>query len=75
MIDSGQVPGPAAISVQHDLGRSYVGGILELATLAPQLVEAVLAGAEPSLLSLAKLRRALPLRWDRQRGLMGFPAL
>ena len=41
----------------------------------PNLVEAVLAGREPSGLSLAKLTQSLPVLCDEQRELFGFPLL
>ena len=60
---------------RHDVDRSYVSRIMKLAGLAPDIVQAILAGNEPDGLSPAKLRKALPLWWDWQRGLMGSPAL
>ncbi len=41
--------------------------------LAPDIVEAILAGREPSGLSLAKLTQTSPALWSEQRELSGFP--
>jgi hypothetical protein len=41
--------------------------MLRLTSLAPDIIEAVLRGDEPSGLSLEKLRKNLPVRWDEQR--------
>jgi len=35
--------------------------------LAPDIIEAILRGDEPDGLSLEKLRKNLPVRWDEQR--------
>jgi len=43
------------------------GRMLRLTSLAPDIVEAILRGDEPDGLSLEKLRKNLPVRWDEQR--------
>lgn len=52
--------------------RTYVGRILRLTSLAPDIIEAILRGEEPEGLSLEKLRKDLPVRWDEQRVLCDF---
>lgn len=47
--------------------RTYVGRLLRLTSLAPDIIEAILHGDEPDGLSLEKLRKNLPVRWDEQR--------
>jgi len=47
--------------------RGYVGRLLNLTLLAPDLVEMILDGREPSGLSLRQLNRIMPLQWDEQR--------
>ena len=49
------------------LDRSYVGRILRLTLLAPDIIEAILRGAEPSGLSLARLTKEIPMLWEEQR--------
>ena len=66
MLDTGEMPGIAAIAKHCGVDRTYASRILALATLAPDLVAAVLDGAEPEGLSLAKLHQGIPVRWDRQ---------
>ena len=48
------------------IDRSYVRRLLSLTLLAPDITEAILAGNEPSGLSL-ELTRGMPVRWDEQR--------
>ena len=55
------------------LDRSYVDRILRLTLLAPDIVDAIVAGREPSGLSLARLNNRLPLHWEDQRKRLGLP--
>ncbi len=72
MLDSGQASGMEAIAAQHDVDRTYIARILNLATLAPDIVQAILTGTEPDGLSLRKLTAEhLPARWDEQRMALG----
>jgi len=75
MLDAGEVTSIAELAERLDVDSSYVGRILRLTLLAPDIIEAILAGREPSGLSLAKLTRTLPLLWHEQRELLGFPEL
>ena len=56
------------IFLAKDVGcdRTYVGRMLRLTSLAPDIIEAILQGEEPDGLSLEKLRKDLPVRWDEQ---------
>jgi len=51
------------------LDRRYVGRMLGLTSLAPDIVQAILAGKGLTGLSLAKLRDGVPVTWDEQRQL------
>jgi len=44
--------------------RTYVGRIMRLTSLAPDVVEAILQGDEPDGLCLRVLQKGLPSRWD-----------
>jgi hypothetical protein len=52
--------------------NAVVARILRLSTLAPDIVEAILDGREPSGLSPRKLTGNLPPMWEEQRKLFGF---
>lgn len=58
----------AASVGQH---HSYVTKQMNLTLLAPDIIEAILIGREPSGLSLEKLYD-LPLTWEEQRQVLGF---
>ena len=53
----------------HAVGcdRTYVGRMLRLTSLAPDIIETILRGDEPDDLSLEKLRKHLPVRWEEQK--------
>ena len=54
------------------LDPSYVGRVLRLTLLAPDIVQAILDGREPSGVSLERLVRTLPDVWEEQRHVLGF---
>lgn len=66
-LESGEYPSVDDLANSLKVDRSYVSRLLQLTSLAPDLVEAILRGDEPDGLSLAKLRKNLPVRWDEQR--------
>ena len=71
-IESGEVRSISDLARTLDVDNSYVVRILKLTTLAPDIIEAILHGEEPSGLSLAQLIRTFPMDWERQRALFGF---
>ena len=46
---------------------------LDLSKLAPDIVEAIVAGIEPDGLSIAQIMKNIPEDWNEQRRLFGFP--
>jgi site-specific DNA recombinase len=52
--------------------RSYVGQVLPLAFLAPDIVEAIICGQQPTELKVEQLLTSLPLDWCGQRQILGF---
>ena len=67
MIETGQAKSNSDLARRLKLDQSYVARTIRLASLAPDLIEAILDGQEPDGLSLRSLRRDLPLEWDEQR--------
>ena len=53
------------------LNRSYVGRIMRLTLLAPDIVEAIVEGREPNGLSLERLVKGMPVVWEEQRERFG----
>ena len=74
MLINGEAQNVTDLSKQLGLKTGYVTRILSLNSLAPDIVEAILAGAEPDGLSIAKLtEQPIPEDWNEQRRLYGFP--
>jgi len=70
LLESGRYPSIDALAARMGVGSSYVGRHLNLALLAPDIVEAILSGKEPDGLTLEKLHR-LPVEWEEQRRMLG----
>lgn len=66
-LESGEYASLEDLAKDVDCDRTYVGRILHLTSLAPDIVEAILRGDEPDGISLEKLRKNLPVRWKEQR--------
>ena len=66
----------AAIAAREQMDPSDVGKILRFAFLAPDIVQAILAGHQPIELTARKLRKlkSIPSDWQQQRALLGFVA-
>ncbi|MGO9561088.1 MAG: hypothetical protein ACLPPV_00430, partial [Candidatus Korobacteraceae bacterium] len=73
-IASESVSSMAAIARSAGLADRYVSWLLRCSLLAPDIVEALLAGAAPHDLTLTKVLRKLPPSWIRHREILGFPA-
>jgi len=74
VLAAGEVASVTELADRLNVDRSYASRILRLNLLAPDIVEAILVGREPSGLSLAKLTQTLPVLWDEQRQRLGFTA-
>lgn len=61
----------AELAEQQGKCRKHLSQLIGLSCLAPEIVEAVLAGKQPASLTTAKLRSTyLPLPWNEQRALL-----
>jgi hypothetical protein len=47
--------------------KSYVGRVLRLTLLAPDIIDAILGGRQPAEMTLAVLMRRFPVGWKEQR--------
>ena len=67
MLDEGRYASISEIAAAEKLDRGYVGRILQLTLLAPDIVEAILDGKQPPKLGLPTLMEAFPAEWLQQR--------
>jgi hypothetical protein len=57
----------AEIATAEKINDSYVGRVLRLSLLAPEIVEAIVEGRQPEKLQLAHLLRPFSIEWQSQR--------
>lgn len=55
------------IADAENINPSYVSRLLRMTLLAPEIVEAILAGTQPAGLTRAKAMKPFPMEWSRQR--------
>jgi hypothetical protein len=67
LLDDGVYATVSEIGDAENISKSYVSRILRLALLAPDIIDAVLAGRTDQALMLERLERPLPMSWDEQR--------
>ena len=64
--DSGEYASAAGLAKAERVNDSYLSRILRLTLLAPEIIEAIVMGRQPSTLQLDDLLRPLPAVWARQ---------
>ena len=73
MIESGKYPSSAELARAEKVNESYVGRILRLTLIAPDITEAILAGRQPSTLQLDDMVKPLPSVWAEQHAVLFAP--
>ena len=63
MLESGAHTTIAEIAAAEKINESYVGRVLRLTLLAPDIVEAILGGRQPAKVTLAVLM-PFPVEWE-----------
>ena len=71
MLESGEYSSSADLAKAEKVNDSYLSRILRLTLIAPDIIEAILAGRQASTLQLDDLLKPLPAAWDRQRSDLG----
>ena len=70
MLESGEYSSAAELAKAEKVNDSYLSRVLRLTLLAPEIVEAIVAGQQPSTLQVDDLLKPLPLDWQRQRSIL-----
>ena len=70
MLENGTHATIAEIAAAEKINESYVGRVLRLTLLAPDIVEAILGGRQPAEMTLAVLMRPFPVGWREQAGIL-----
>src|SRR5690349_1347576 len=67
MLETDRYASISEIGAVEKIDRGYAGIILRLTLLAPDIVELILDGRQPSGMELADLLKPFPLEWEGQR--------
>ena len=67
LLDEGRYASISEMAAGERIERGYLGSLLRLTLLAPDVVEAVLDGRHPSGLDLPRLLAPFPVEWSAQR--------
>jgi hypothetical protein len=66
MLESGEYSSSAELARAEKVNDSYLSRILRLTLIAPNIIEAILAGRQPRTLQLDDLLKPLPAAWAGQ---------
>ncbi len=72
LLEDGEFASAAELAKASKVNESYLCRVLRLTLLAPDIVEAILDGRQPSTLELKDLLKPFPLEWQGQRKLWSF---
>jgi len=67
LLETGHFATIEEIADAENINPSYVSRLLRMTLLAPEFVEAILAGTQPAGLTRAKVMQPFPMEWSRQR--------
>jgi hypothetical protein len=67
MLDEGRYASISEVAAAEKIERGYLGSLLRLTLLAPDIVEAILDGRQAEGMTLPGLMGLLPLEWEGQR--------
>ena len=66
LLETGYFATIEEITKAENINPSYISRVLRLTLLAPEIVEAILAGNHPAGLTRAKVMQPFPMEWHRQ---------
>lgn len=69
MLESGRARSLSEVAALEGMDRAYISRMVNLTTLAPYIVEAILDGTLPDHVTLFDLASGTPLLWDEQNAL------
>jgi len=67
LLDEGRYASISEMAAGERIERGYLGTLLRLTLLAPEMVEAILNGRQPEGVTLPGLLEGVPLGWGEQR--------
>jgi hypothetical protein len=67
MLDDGRYASISEMAAAEKLDRGYLGRLLQLTLLAPDIIEAIVEGREAEAITLPRLLESFPAQWAQQR--------
>jgi hypothetical protein len=67
LLETGDFSTIEEIAEAENINPSYVSRVLRMTLLAPDIVEAILAGRQPTGLTMARAMQPFPVKWCVQR--------
>jgi hypothetical protein len=67
LLEDGRYASVSDIARAEKLDRTYVGDVLRLTLLAPEIVEAIAEGRQPAEMTLPGLMKGVAVEWGQQR--------
>lgn len=75
LLDEGRYASISELAAAERIERGYLGTLLRLTLLAPDLIEIILDGHAADAFTLPRLLNALPIGWSQQREGLGLAAM
>jgi hypothetical protein len=66
MLEEGRYASISEMAKAEGVERGYVGSLLRLTLLPPEMAEAILAGQQPEAVTLPKMMEPFPVEWRQQ---------
>ena len=74
-LETGQVDSMKELASREEIDHSYITRILRLNLLAPDIINAILDGRQPEVMTLTTLtKKPFPMEWEQQREMWGLQA-
>jgi hypothetical protein len=70
-LETGQVASIKELASREKMDHSYLTRILRLNLLAPDIINAILDGRQPEVMTLTTLTKPFPMEWEQQREIWG----
>jgi hypothetical protein len=71
LIETGVHASIEEVAAAEKINASYVGRVLRLTLLAPEIIEAIMEGRQPAGMTMAGLLTGFPVVWAEQRAALG----
>ncbi len=71
LLDEGRYASISEMAAAEKIERGYLGTLLRLTLLAPEMVEAILNGRQPEWVTLPALLEGVPVGWGEQSIVIG----